>query len=131
MDTKNEQGDTWIEDLLYPLLEVLESIEILEIYMFGLSRRQFISNENGAAEPTWEYIIHIGTLLKAILEKYPMIFSNFSEVPWKKCVKIGKALENGYWPFVYQLCWKFVSKGIVQIKSVVLDLLYYADALKI
>jgi len=46
MDTKNRQDDNWIEDLLYPLLEVLECIQILEIYTFGLNRVQFISNEN-------------------------------------------------------------------------------------
>ena len=78
MDTKNKQVDTWIEDLLYPLLEVLECIEILEIYMYGLNRLQFISNENSAAEPTWEYIIHISMLLEILLEKYPMIFGNYS-----------------------------------------------------
>lgn len=126
MDTKNKQADTWIRDLLDPLLEVLECIEILEIYMYGLERMQFISNENGAAEPTWEYIIHISSLLEILLEKYPMIFGNYSEVPWKKYVKIGKALETGHWSFVYQLCWKLVSRGIMQIKSVVLDLLYFA-----
>ena len=126
MDTKKEQEANWVQDLLHPLLEVLECIEIVEIYMYGLDRMQFISNENGAAEPTWEYIIHISTLLEILLEKYPMIFGNYSEVPWKKSVKIGKALENGRWPFVYQLCWKLVSRGIIQIKRVVLDLLYFA-----
>jgi len=45
METNNGQNDNWIEDLLYPLLEVLECIKILEIYTFGLSRMQFISNE--------------------------------------------------------------------------------------
>ena len=85
------------------------------------------ANENGAAEPTWEYLIHISTLLEVMLNNYPMIFGNYSEVPWKKYVKIGKALENGHWPFVYQLCWKFVSKEAIQIKTVVLDLLNFAD----
>ena len=127
MDTKNGQGDNWIEDLLYPLLEVLECIQILEIYTFGLSRVQFISNENEAAEPTWEIIIHMSILLEDMLEKYPMIFGNYPEVSWKKYIKIGKALESGYWHFVYQLCWKLVCRGVIQIKSVVLDLLYYAD----
>ena len=126
MDTKNEQTDTWIEDLLYPLLEALECIEVLEIYIYGLERMQFISNENGAAEPTWKYIIHLTKLLEKLLEKYPMIFSNYSEIPWKKYVKIGKALENGHWSFVYQLCWKLVSRGIIQMKNVILDLLYFA-----
>jgi len=127
MDTKNRQDDNWIEDLLYPLLEVLECIQILEIYTFGLSRVQFISNENSSAEPTWEIIIHMSTLLEDMLKRYSMIFDNYPEVPWKKYIKIGKALESGYWHFVYQLCWKLVSRGVIQIKSVVLDLLYYAD----
>jgi len=127
MDIKNEQDDNWIEDLLNPLLEVLELIEMLQIYMFGLKRMQFISNENNAAEPTFEIIIRMSALLQDLIEKYPMIFGNYSELPWKKYIKIGKALEGGYWHFVYQLCWKLVSKGIIQIKSVVLDLLYYAD----
>jgi len=127
MDTKNRQDDNWIEDLLYPLLEVLECIQILEIYTFGLSRVQFISNENSSAEPTWEIIIHMSTLLEDMLKRYSMIFNNYPEVTWKKYIKIGKALESGYWHFVYQLCWKLVSRGVIQIKSVVLDLLYYAD----
>ncbi|MFX1337991.1 MAG: hypothetical protein ACFFDK_05240 [Promethearchaeota archaeon] len=90
------------------LLDVLECIEILEIYTFGLSRMQFILNENYAAEPTWEIIIHITTLLEVMIRKYPMIFGNYPEVVWKKYIKIGKALESGYWHFVFQLCWTFV-----------------------
>ena len=127
MDTKNKQDDDWIENLLYPLLEVLELIEMLQIYMFGLKRIQFISNENNAAEPTFEIIIRMSALLEDMLEKYSMIFGNYPEVPWKKYIKIGKALENGYWHLIFQLCWKLVSRGVIQIKSVVLDLLYYAD----
>jgi len=80
MDTKNRQDDNWIEDLLYPLLDVLECIQILEIYTFGLSRVQFISNENEAAEPTWEIIVHMSILLADMIEKYPMIFGNYPEV---------------------------------------------------
>ena len=129
MDAKNGQDDNWIEELLFPLLEVLECIEVIEIYMFGLSRMQYISNENAAAEPTREFIIYIGHLLEKMVEKYPMVFSHYPDIPWKKYVKIGKALESGYWNFIYQLCWKFVSRGIIQVKRTVLDLLYFAGNL--
>jgi len=126
MVSEKREEDNWIEDLFYPLLDMLECVEVIEIFTFGLSRIQFIKNENDLTEPIWDIIIYMGRILEKMMEKYPEIFTTYPEVPWEKYVKIGKALENGYWNMVYQLCWRLVTKGIVQIKSVILNLFYFA-----
>ena len=124
---KDNHAEKYIEDIIFPLTEILGCINDLEILTVNLSRMEFFHNKDGVIEYVQEYLIRISTSLELIKESNPMIMNwlqtKYDKIPWEKYIKIGKAIDAGYWAFIYSIAWKMASQGVVDIKKVVIDLL--------
>ena len=61
--------------------------------------------------------------MDVIKEAEPELLTKYAHIPWDKYIKIGIAIDKGKWALVYLIAWRMVSKGLIDVKSVVLDLL--------
>ena len=81
----------------------------------------------GFQEFVQEYLIRIRVSLNVIKETKPMIWNwllkKYEKIPWEKYIKLGKAIDKGYWALVYSLAWNMASIGVMDIKKVVITIL--------
>ena len=123
---KDNHAHNYIENVIFPLTEILDCIDDLELLTSNLSRMEFFQNKDDVIGYVQEYLIRICVSLEVIKEKNPMIMNwlqtKYDKIPWEKYIKIGKAIDAGYWAFIYSIAWKMASEGVVNIKKVVIDL---------
>ncbi len=124
---EDNHAQNYIENVLFPLTELLGCIDELEILTSNLSRMEFFNNKDDVIGYVQEYLIRISASLEVIKETNPMIMkwlqTKYDNIPWEKYIKIGKAIDAGHWAFIYSIAWKMASQGVVDIKKVVIDLL--------
>ena len=123
---KDNHAHKYIENVIFALTEILDCIDDLELLTSNLSRMEFFQNKDDVIGYVQEYLIRICVSLEVIKEKNPMIMNwlqtKYDKIPWEKYIKIGKAIDAGYWAFIYSIAWKMASEGVVNIKKVVIDL---------
>lgn len=124
---KDNFSEKYIENIIFPLTEILECIDELEIFTSNLSRMEFFENKDNVIGFVHEYLIRISASLDVIKEIKPTIWKwllkKYEKIPWEKYIKIGKAIDKGYWALIYSIAWEMASKGVLDIKNVVSDLL--------
>ena len=113
----------WIENILFPLTEILGTIEEVEKFKANLIRMDFFENKNGNLEDIQDHIIQLSASMDVIKEAEPELLRKYKHIPWDKYIKIGKGIDQGKWAFVYSIAWNMVSKGLVDVKNVVVELL--------
>ena len=124
---KDNFSEKYIENIIFPLTEILGCIDELEIFTSNLSRIEFFENQDNVIGFVQEYLIRISASLDVIKETKPMMWKwllkKYEKIPWEKYIKIGKAIDKGYWALIYSIAWKMASIGVMDIKKVVIDLL--------
>ena len=104
---KDNFSEKYIENIIFPLTEILECIDELEIFTSNLSRMEFLENKDNVIGFVQEYLIRISASLDVIKETKPMMWKwllkKYEKIPWEKYIKIGKAIDKGYWALVYSL----------------------------
>ncbi len=124
---KDNLSKNYIENIIFPLTEILECIDELEIFTSNLSRMEFFENKDNVIGFVQEYLIRISASLDVIKETKPTIWKwllkKYEKIPWEKYIKIGKAIDKGYWALVYSLAWNMASIGVMDVKKVVITIL--------
>ena len=122
-NNKFEEISKWIEYGLTPLNTILLAIEEIEDHSRNLTKEDFYNNTELSAGPLQDALITISEQTRILKGNYHSLLQVYSEVKWTKLIKLGKAIEEGYWAFIYQLVWRFVSSDIKILKSAVLELM--------
>ena len=123
-NNKDMSEYSWIDDFLLPLTDILFYIEEIEFLTINLTRLDFFNDVTGITDEIRHNLIEISINLDIALDANPDSFYNLSpNFPWERCVKIGKAIESGYFSIIYQRVWWMATKAIGEIKRVVENIL--------
>ena len=120
---RNQKDTKWIENILFPLTEILGIIEEVEKFIANLTRMDFFENKDGKMEDIQDCIIRLSASLDVIKEAEPELLKKYEHIPWEKYIKIGKAIDRGKWALVYSIAWRMVSKGLKEVKKTVSEIL--------
>ena len=111
------------KELIIATKTLARTREEVEKHIAGLNRMDFFENKNGRLEEIQDLIIQLSASIDVIKETEPEFLLKYELIPWDKYIKIGKATDEGKWALVYSIAWRMVSKGLADVKGVVLELL--------
>ena len=88
-----------------------------------LSRDEFIRAAWELREQIQEYVGKISEITRELKRARPDLLSARNELNWDKLEKLGRYLKAGYWEYLYQLAWKFVSKDSFAMRQILAEFL--------
>jgi len=101
------------------LQHILESIALVEEYIGGVSKEEFLQN-NELQDAVTRRIEVIGEAVKNIPDK---LREKYSDVPWKQIAGMRDFLVHEYFSVDYSLAWEVTQKDIPMLKEVIVKMM--------
>ncbi len=107
-----------MRELKASILDMLESIRIIEGYVKGATEKDFESDIQ-MRDSVMRRLEIIGEASKAVPER---LKSKFKEIPWKDIVGTRDVLIHTYYGVINERIWKAVKDDLPKLKDALLEM---------
>jgi uncharacterized protein with HEPN domain len=96
---------------------ILESIELIEGYLRGVSREEFLSSR----EKQDAVIRRLEVIGEAVKQIPAEVKERHQEIPWKRIAGMRDVLIHAYFSVDLELTWRVATEEIQQLKREILN----------